>query len=103
MYAVDLRSIAKRYEGHVAVRNLSLQVPKGAVYGLLGPKGMSTAQIAYWDAVLAKIVATSEWQKEVGRNEAIPDYAGSKESAQRMARLYGQLKSALVDAGLARE
>ena len=39
MYAVDLRSIAKRYEGHVAVRNLSLQVPKGAVYGLLGPNG----------------------------------------------------------------
>ena len=70
---------------------------------LLGPKGMSPAQIAYWDAALAKIVATADWKKEVERNEAIPDYAGSKESAQRMARLYGQLKTALVDAGLAKE
>lgn len=39
MYSVDVRSIAKRYEGHVAVRQLSLRVPKGSVYGLLGPNG----------------------------------------------------------------
>jgi ABC-2 type transport system ATP-binding protein len=37
--AVDIRGIAKRYEGHVAVRDLSLQVPRGTVYGLLGPNG----------------------------------------------------------------
>jgi ABC-2 type transport system ATP-binding protein len=29
----------KRYAEHVAVRDLSLRVPKGAVYGLLGPNG----------------------------------------------------------------
>ncbi len=29
----------KRYEGHVAVRDLSLRVPRGSVYGLLGPNG----------------------------------------------------------------
>ena len=39
MNAVELRAIAKRYEGHVAVRSLSLQVPRGSVYGLLGPNG----------------------------------------------------------------
>jgi len=39
MHAVELRSIVKRYEGHVAVRSLSLEVPKGTVYGLLGPNG----------------------------------------------------------------
>ena len=37
--ALDIRSIVKRYAGHVAVRDLSLQVPKGTVYGLLGPNG----------------------------------------------------------------
>ena len=70
---------------------------------LLGPKGLTPAQVAYWDAALAKIVATGEWKKEVDRSEAIPDYADSRESAQRMNRLYTQLKSALVDAGLAKE
>ena len=38
-FAVDIRGIVKRYAGHVAVRDLSLQVPPGTVYGLLGPNG----------------------------------------------------------------
>jgi ABC-2 type transport system ATP-binding protein len=37
--AIDIRSVVKRYEEHVAVRDLSLQVPRGTVYGLLGPNG----------------------------------------------------------------
>ena len=37
--AIDIQHIAKRYENHVAVKDLSLQVPVGAVYGLLGPNG----------------------------------------------------------------
>jgi ABC-2 type transport system ATP-binding protein len=37
--AIDIRHIAKRYAEHVAVRDLSLAVPRGTVYGLLGPNG----------------------------------------------------------------
>jgi ABC-2 type transport system ATP-binding protein len=37
--AIDIQHIAKRYENHVAVKDLSLQVPTGTVYGLLGPNG----------------------------------------------------------------
>jgi ABC-2 type transport system ATP-binding protein len=37
--AIDIRGISKRYAAHVAVRDLSLAVPRGAVYGLLGPNG----------------------------------------------------------------
>ena len=37
--AIDIRGIAKRYDEHVAVRDLSLAVPRGSVYGLLGPNG----------------------------------------------------------------
>ena len=37
--AVDIRDVVKRYDQHVAVRDLSLQVPQGSVYGLLGPNG----------------------------------------------------------------
>jgi len=36
---VAVSGIAKRFAGHVAVADLSLRVPKGAVYGLLGPNG----------------------------------------------------------------
>ncbi len=37
--AIDIRNVVKRYEQHVAVRDLSLEVPRGTVYGLLGPNG----------------------------------------------------------------
>src|SRR5215210_7265954 len=37
--AVEIRDVTKRFIRHVAVRHLSLAVPRGAVYGLLGPNG----------------------------------------------------------------
>ena len=37
--ALILERISKRYATHVAVRELSLRVPRGSVYGLLGPNG----------------------------------------------------------------
>ena len=37
--AVEIRNVAKRYANHVAVRDLSLTIPRGSVYGLLGPNG----------------------------------------------------------------
>ena len=37
--AIEIRNVAKRYANHVAVRDLSLTIPRGSVYGLLGPNG----------------------------------------------------------------
>ena len=36
---IEIRNVVKRYAEHTAVRDLSLTVPRGAVYGLLGPNG----------------------------------------------------------------
>lgn len=37
--ALELRNVTKRYVGHLAVDRLSLEVPKGSIYGILGPNG----------------------------------------------------------------
>jgi len=37
--AIDVQHVVKRYADHVAVRDLTLAVPRGTVYGLLGPNG----------------------------------------------------------------
>jgi ABC-2 type transport system ATP-binding protein len=39
MNAIDIQNVRKTFDEHVAVSDLSLQVPQGAVYGLLGPNG----------------------------------------------------------------
>jgi ABC-2 type transport system ATP-binding protein len=36
---LEVHGISKAFSGHVAVTDLSLTVPRGAVYGLLGPNG----------------------------------------------------------------
>ena len=36
---VAVHGITKRFAGHTAVRDLSLEVPRGVIYGLLGPNG----------------------------------------------------------------
>ncbi|HUQ18500.1 MAG TPA: ATP-binding cassette domain-containing protein [Gemmatimonadaceae bacterium] len=38
-YTIEIDNVVKRYAEHVAVRDLSLRVPRGSVYGLLGPNG----------------------------------------------------------------
>ena len=37
--AIRLRGVTKAFAGHVAVKDLSLEVPRGSVFGLLGPNG----------------------------------------------------------------
>ena len=38
-FTIEIDNASKRYAEHVAVRDLSLRIPRGAVYGLLGPNG----------------------------------------------------------------
>ncbi len=37
--AVRLDGVTKQFGGHVAVSNLALEIPRGSIYGLLGPNG----------------------------------------------------------------
>ncbi len=37
--ALVMEGVSKSFDGHQAVRSLSLQVPRGSVFGLLGPNG----------------------------------------------------------------
>jgi ABC-2 type transport system ATP-binding protein len=37
--AIDVQGLTKSFDGRVVVRDLSLRVPKGEIYGFLGPNG----------------------------------------------------------------
>ena len=37
--AIRIQGVTKSYAGHVAVKDLSLTVPRGSIFGLLGPNG----------------------------------------------------------------
>jgi ABC-2 type transport system ATP-binding protein len=37
--AISVRDVSKSFAGHVAVADLSLDIPRGSIFGLLGPNG----------------------------------------------------------------
>ena len=39
MAYLDIKNVVKRYEGHTALNGVSMEVPEGCIYGLLGPTG----------------------------------------------------------------
>ena len=36
---LEVQNVVKQYGDYTALNNVSLQVPKGSIYGLLGPNG----------------------------------------------------------------
>ena len=39
MNFIDVNSVVKQYDGHLALDHVDLHVPQGCIYGLLGPNG----------------------------------------------------------------
>lgn len=69
---------------------------------VIGPKGMSPAQIAYWDQALARMVQAEEYKKEVERNLADDEYLGAAQARKYWDAQHAELKALLADLGLSK-
>jgi putative tricarboxylic transport membrane protein len=69
---------------------------------LVGPKGMTPGQIAYWESVFRRLVEADEWKKELEDNFWTSRYMGSAEAREHMARDNEESKIFLTELGLAR-
>ncbi|HKG94080.1 MAG TPA: ATP-binding cassette domain-containing protein [Gemmatimonadaceae bacterium] len=75
--AIEVRGVSKRYAQHVAVRDLSLAVPRGAVYGLLGPNGAGkTTTIRMLLNIIAPDSGTITLLGRSNRDDAVLDRIG---------------------------
>lgn len=100
--AIEVRDVVKRYDHHVAVKSLSLSVPRGAVYGLLGPNGAGKTttirmllNIIAPDSGSVKILgAPHNDSKLVDRIGYLPEERGlyRKMQVRRVLRFLGELK-----------
>jgi putative tricarboxylic transport membrane protein len=70
--------------------------------GVIGPKGMTAAQIAFWENVLARVVESDDWKKEIETNYWDSQFLTSAETRKLLKTQYDEYKSVLVDVGLAR-
>lgn len=69
---------------------------------LIGPKGMTGGQLAYWEGVIQRVMETDEWKNELDLNFWESAYKGSVETRKHMARDNEGVKIFLTELGLAR-
>lgn len=62
---------------------------------VVGPKGMTAAQTAWWDNALQKLVQTQDWNEDIQKNYWVNNYLGSTESQKFFASQYEELRSVL--------
>jgi len=76
------------------------------VYGgwrsIVGPKGLTAAQVAYWENALLKASQSAEWKTELERNYWSDDFVTSTQFRKDLDKDYADMKTVLVDLGLAR-
>jgi len=58
---------------------------------------MMTAQVAWWDATLASLVQTPEWNDDIKQNDWVNNYMGSAASRNYFAAQHDTLRGVLAD------
>jgi putative tricarboxylic transport membrane protein len=69
---------------------------------IIGPRGLSAAQISYWEEVLSKVVATDEWKSVLDKQFWDGNFLRSREFAKYMDNEYAQTRTIMTELGLAK-
>ena len=68
--------------------------------GVIGPKGLTPAQIAWWDGVLAKAVASPVWKEALEQNTWEANYLNSAQTRKQFDAEYAEYRTILGDLGM---
>lgn len=100
-------SADKRFGG--AFANVPTWKEQGAdlVYGgwraIIGPKGLTPAQVAYWEGVLKKVTENPDWKADLAKNYWSDDFVTSAQFSKDIAKDYADIKAVLTEIGLAKQ
>lgn len=82
-------------------REQGFNVVMDSWYVFIGPRGLSPAQVAYWDATFEKTLQHPDWKKFVQQTGWEWGYKNSKEAAAMIKADYEQSKALLAELGMA--
>ena len=80
-----------------------INVVFGGWRSIIGPKGMTPAQIAFWEKILSQVVAAPEWKTDLARNYWSDDFALSEQYRNDLKQDYAGMHAVLTDLGLAKK
>jgi ABC-2 type transport system ATP-binding protein len=103
MTAIEIRNVTKRFGDHTAVDDLTLTVPRGSVYGFIGPNGSGKTttirmimNILLPDRGDIAVLGQAHTRATRDRVGYLPEERGlyRKMKVRRLLRYYGALKGA---------
>jgi putative tricarboxylic transport membrane protein len=69
---------------------------------VIGPPGMTKAELAFWDEAFTKTSQTGEWKNDVAANEWANDFMTSAAARKYLDAQYASLENTLADLGMAK-
>ena len=97
----------KRFGGQLAAiptwKEQGVDVVSGGWRAIMGPKGLSAAQVAYWENALARATKVPEWREDLEKNFWSDDFVTSQQFRKDLEKDYTDMKAVLVDLGLAKQ
>ena len=69
---------------------------------IMGPKGLTPAQVATWEGALRKVVESPEWKDDLAKNYWSDDFTTGEQFKKDLATDYAAMKLVLVELGLAK-
>jgi putative tricarboxylic transport membrane protein len=83
-------------------REQGVPADAGSWRALQGPKGLTPAQLAFWDGLFRKLVQTEDWKKDLEDNFWINAYAAAPEAKRVFDREYEEYKAILTELGMSK-
>ena len=74
----------------------------GGWRGIMAPKGITPQQSAYWEGVLRKATQAPEWKADIAKNFWFDDFVTGEQFRKDLDKDYADMKTVLVDLGLAK-
>lgn len=68
--------------------------------GIIGPKGLAPAQIAFWEQAVSRLVSSEYWKEGLRANYWESHYLPGSEFGKFLDAEYGKMKEALAEVGL---
>jgi putative tricarboxylic transport membrane protein len=97
----------RRFGGALAAvptwKEQGVDVVTGGWRAIMGPRGLTPAQVAYWEAVLTRATQVPEWREDLERNYWSDDFVTSRQFMKDLEKDYAEMKAVLVDLGLAKQ
>ena len=75
----------------------------GGWRAIMGAKGLTPAQVAYWEEALRKATQTPEWRDDLERNYWSDDFVTSQQFRKDLEKDYADMKAVLTDLGMAKQ